>query len=79
MRNGLLQIRYLGFEKVVRDDQRANSRARIAVANSDRWSTAASSPSSCSFGFKTEDMALFQVDRRRPMFLFCSHGVKPPF
>jgi hypothetical protein len=24
-------------------------------------------------------MALFQVDRRWRMFLFCSHGVKPPF
>jgi hypothetical protein len=24
-------------------------------------------------------MALFRVDRRYPMFLFCSHGVKPTF
>ena len=24
-------------------------------------------------------MALFQVDRRQSMFLFCSYGVKPPF
>src|SRR5262245_16208485 len=36
MRYSLLQIRYLGFQKVVRDDHRANSRARITVANGDR-------------------------------------------
>src|SRR5437763_12712267 len=43
------------------------------------WSTAASRPLSCLFGWETEDMALFQVDRRWRMFLFCSHEVKPPF
>ena len=36
MRYGLLQIRYLGLQKVVRDDQRANSCARIAVATGNR-------------------------------------------
>jgi hypothetical protein len=36
MRYGLLQFRYLRFQKVVRDDQRADSRTRIAAANDDR-------------------------------------------
>ena len=57
---------------IVRDDQRANSRARIAAAYGDRLFDSG-------LGTETEDMVLFQVDRRQLMFLFCSHGVKPPF
>jgi ABC-type glutathione transport system ATPase component len=36
VRYGLLQLRDIGFQEIVRDDQRANSRAHIAVANGDR-------------------------------------------
>src|ERR1700756_3188283 len=36
VRDGLLQLTYLGFQKIVRDDQRTNSRARIAAASGDR-------------------------------------------
>jgi hypothetical protein len=36
VRYGLLQLRGLGLQEIVSDDQRANSRAHIAVANGDR-------------------------------------------
>ena len=36
VRDGLLQLRDLGFQEIVRDDQRANGRAHIAVTDGDR-------------------------------------------
>jgi len=36
MRHGLHQLRDLGFQMIVRDDQRAYNCAHVAVANGDR-------------------------------------------
>jgi hypothetical protein len=36
VRYSLLQLSHLGLQKIVRDDQRANGRARIATVSSDR-------------------------------------------
>src|SRR5438105_4391117 len=79
VRYGLLQLTHLGFQKIVRDDQRANSRARIATASGDRPVDGGFQTIALLVRFGDEDMALFQVDRLCRMFLFCSYGVKPPF
>ncbi|MBB4263766.1 hypothetical protein [Bradyrhizobium sp. CIR3A] len=68
---------------VVRDDQRANSRTLIAAANGDRLVDGRFEPSSCSFGFKTEDMARSRltVDRSCSYFVLMesSRRFEPPW
>lgn len=63
VRNGLLQLRYLGFQKVVRDDQRANSRARIAVAHRNRLIDRGLQPIDLFVRPRDRGYGLFQVDR----------------
>jgi len=76
VRNSLHQLRNLGFQKIVRDHERTNGRARIAVAGGDRPVDANFRASSRTFGWETEDIVPFQVDRPCSMFLFCSYGIK---
>jgi hypothetical protein len=80
VRNGLHRFADLGFQIVVRDDQRADRRPQVAAARRDSLIHGSLSRStSCVFGSGPEDMTLFQIDPLRPMFLFCSRGVNPSF
>ena len=74
VRYGLLQLRDLGFQEIVSDDQRANSRAHIAAANGDRLFDGGIQPILLFVRLQVRGHGAFQVDRRQCMFLFCSHG-----
>ena len=76
VRYSLLQLRYLGFQKVVRDDQRANGRTQIAVANGDRLVNGGFQPIVLFVRLRDRGRGTVPVDPRWRMFLFCSYEVK---